>query len=119
MIKVNSQRNVTIESQPIEADEAVSDARRGLRSRDVAESPIVPEPSSEDDEAVNVDTIESWDTRTADVDTLRSEQTNDPALQLYWQMARAGKQAFYIDSDGLLYKKAQVLGEKYSQLCLP
>jgi len=34
-------------------------------------------------------------------------------------MARAGKQAFYIDSDGLLYKKAQVLGEKYSQLCLP
>ena len=66
-------RKVTIESQPIEAD----DARRGRRSRDIAESPIDPEPSSEDDEAVNVDTIESWDTRTADVNTLRSEQTNN------------------------------------------
>jgi hypothetical protein len=110
---------VTIESQPIEADEAASDIRRGLKSREVAESPIDPELSREDDETVNVDTIESWDTRTADVDTLRLEQINDPALQPYWQMARTGKQAFYIDSDGLLYKKAQVLGEKSSQLCLP
>jgi len=34
-------------------------------------------------------------------------------------MAREGKQGYYLDKDNLLYKKAQVLGEKYSQLCLP
>jgi len=60
-----SRREATSESQPIVTDEVASDIRRGLKSHDVAESPIDPQLSREDDEAVNIDTIESWDTRTA------------------------------------------------------
>jgi hypothetical protein len=72
-----------------------------------------------DDSPGHVESVSADDDlRCADVITLRNEQSADPALAKYWNLAREEKCGFFL-KDGLLYRHGKVNGEKVIQLCLP
>jgi len=54
----------------------------------------------------------------ANAETLRQEQLEDNTLKGWWSLAKRGKGSF-IEKDGLLYHIEKILGQTFSQLCLP
>jgi len=60
----------------------------------------------------------SSDLRKANAQTLREEQLADETLKGWWRLANLHKGNFVI-RDGLLYHKKKILGQEFSQLCLP
>ena len=54
----------------------------------------------------------------ANAKTLRQEQLKDGTLKGWWSLAKRGKGGF-IEKDDLLYHIKKILGQTFSQLCLP
>jgi len=54
----------------------------------------------------------------SNAETLRQEQLEDDTLKGWWFLAKRGKGGF-IEKDGLLYHIKKILGQTFSQLCLP
>jgi len=54
----------------------------------------------------------------ADVKTMRKEQIEDDTLKGWWSLAKREKGGFFV-KDGLLYHAEKILGQSFSQLCLP
>ena len=58
------------------------------------------------------------DSRKANAETLRQEQLADESLKGWWGLAKKQKGNFVVQ-DGLLYHRERILGQEFSQLCLP
>jgi len=91
----------------------------------LADTVLVNDLLASNDDAVNTDQTDICDVespdkgeRTADAETLASEQHNCPSLQPYFQMAAEKKGGFFVDG-GLLYHHDTVMGHSVKQLCLP
>lgn len=54
----------------------------------------------------------------ANAETMRQEQLDDETLRGWWSLAKRGKGGFFM-KDGLLYHTERILGQSFSQLCLP
>jgi len=54
----------------------------------------------------------------ANAERLRQEQLEDDTLKGWWSLAKRGKGGF-IEKDALLYHTEKILGQTFSQLCLP
>ena len=54
----------------------------------------------------------------ANAETMRQEQLDDETLRGWWSLAKRGKGGFFM-KDGLLYHTERILGQNFSQLCLP
>ena len=62
--------------------------------------------------------LSNSDSRKANAETLRQEQLADESLKGWWGLANKQKGNFVVQ-DGLLHHKEKILGQEFSQLCLP
>ena len=54
----------------------------------------------------------------ADAETMHQEQLQDETLRGWWSLAKRGKGRFFVKNN-LLYHMEKILGQSFSQLCLP
>ena len=75
--------------------------------------------ATNDDMGDSIDILHSeTDMNSADSKTLIKEQSEDPALVKYFDMAKNGNGQFFM-RDGILYRRGKVHGNKVNQLVLP
>jgi len=87
------------------------------------QSPIASGDDDEDEtvvdlDEVNKDEVSAKSKNVADAEQLALEQQNDKSLALCFSLAERDKAGYYI-TDGILYRKEQMLGHEVEQLCLP
>ena len=56
--------------------------------------------------------------RKASAEALQKEQLEDETLKGWWSLAKRGKGSLFV-KDGLLYRNERILGQEFTQLCLP
>ena len=60
----------------------------------------------------------SYSQSRADAETLRQEQISDESLRGWWSLAKRDEGGFFV-KDNILYHSEKILGQNFSQLCLP
>ena len=125
---LNDIRQYNVVAPVARTDSDINDNTSDVTNDDhysLADTVLVNDLLASNDDVVNTDQTDICDVespdkgeRTADAETLASEQHNCPSLQPYFQMAAEKKGGFFVDG-GLLYHHDTIMGHSVKQLCLP